>query len=110
MDGRKKKSVGRSLRSFVTKNHPNRSYPRPLLATPRIAEGASGGGGVGGNAGRMHLCICVLCVAPDFIASSVAALASTVGIAANAFALTATVDIAASAVTNDLRINSSTSI
>ena len=40
-DGRNNKNLGRS---FLTKNHPNRSYPRPLLVTSRIAEGASRGG------------------------------------------------------------------
>ena len=43
-DGREKKIWGRSLQAFLTKNHPNRSYPRPLLAIFRIAEGASRGG------------------------------------------------------------------
>ena len=40
---------GRSLGSFLAKNHPNRSYPRVLLACSRIAEGASRWGSRGGG-------------------------------------------------------------
>ena len=49
----RKKSIeiwGRSLGSFLAKNQLNRSYPRPLVAASRIAEGASQGrvwGGAG---------------------------------------------------------------
>ena len=46
-DGRTdgQKNMGRS---FLTTNHANRSYPRPLSAIVRIAEGASRGGSGGG--------------------------------------------------------------
>ena len=42
---------GRSLGSVLAKNHPNRSYPRPLLAASCIAEGTSQGGSGGWGAG-----------------------------------------------------------
>ena len=46
---------GRSLGSFLAKNHRNRSYPDPLLATFRIAEGGSRGGSGGGPGGGVWI-------------------------------------------------------